>query len=138
MRAYLDTNILVYLIVGDKEDLSRDIRALFADSYSLFYTSTVCVKELIHLYRTGRIGGSRSRRSELDLLEELRNLRIEIVSVTEKHLRTFSQLPFHGDHRDPDDRLIIAQAISDRIPLVSSDRKFSLYEDDGLDYIPNR
>lgn len=43
----------------------------------------------------------------------------------------------YDDHRDPNDRLIIAQAISDQIPLISSDRKFSRYERYGLDFIFN-
>ena len=42
-----------------------------------------------------------------------------------------------GDHRDPNDRLIIAQGISDNIPLISSDLKLSRYEKYGLDFILN-
>ncbi len=41
------------------------------------------------------------------------------------------------DHRDPNDRLIVAQAISDRVPLISSDRKFERYRNYGLDFMFN-
>lgn len=54
-----------------------------------------------------------------------------------KHIDTLAALPIYDDHRDPNDRMIIAQAISDKIPLVSSDRKFIRYERYGLDFIFN-
>lgn len=49
---------------------------------------------------------------------------IKIVAPTEKSLQAFSELPLLGDHHAPYDRLIVAQAISDRTPVVSSDHKF--------------
>jgi len=63
---------------------------------------------------------------------------IEIVPVTEKHLQQLAALPIYDEHHDPNDRLIVAQAIADKIPVVSSDRKFRLYESAGLDFIYNR
>ena len=44
----------------------------------------------------------------------------------------------NNDHRDPNDRLIIAQAISDRATLISSDRKFDRYERYGLQFMFNK
>ena len=41
-------------------------------------------------------------------------------------------------HNDPNDRLIISQAITEKIPLISSDTKFPKYVKFGLDLIPNR
>ncbi len=41
-------------------------------------------------------------------------------------------------HRDPNDRLIIAQAITEKMPLISNDTKFPKYTRFGLDFIPNR
>jgi PIN domain nuclease of toxin-antitoxin system len=41
------------------------------------------------------------------------------------------------DHRDPSDHVIIAHAITNRMPLVSSDRKFKFYEDQGLELVFN-
>ena len=40
-------------------------------------------------------------------------------------------------HTDPFDRMIIAQAIAEKIPLISSDQKFSKYKKIGLDLIKN-
>lgn len=139
MRYYLDTNILVFLRLKNLDELSIDIKHILEDYSSILYTSSVCVQELIHLCQIGKLGSKSglldSAKGVLDWLD-IADIRIE--SVTERHLKLFSQLPFHSDHRDPNDRLIIAQAISDRIPLISSDHKFSLYTSDGLDFVYNK
>lgn len=72
-----------------------------------------------------------------DVLPWLDEMGILIQPVTVEHLRQYACLPFFDDHRDPMDRLIIAQAISDRIPLVRSDRKFTRYEKYGLQFAFN-
>ena len=50
----------------------------------------------------------------------------EILPITLKHLAKITALPFH--HNDPFDRLLIAQAITEQIPLVSKDTAFESYE----------
>ena len=51
---------------------------------------------------------------------------IEILSITLLHLEKVSGSPFH--HKDPFDRLIIAQSAVENLPIVSSDAAFDLYE----------
>lgn len=63
---------------------------------------------------------------------------MNIATVSKKHLQQVAVLPMYEKHRDPNDRLIIAQALSDRTALISSDQKFSLYERDGLELIFNK
>ena len=43
----------------------------------------------------------------------------------------------HG-HKDPNDHVVIVQAISDKIPMISSDRQFKKYIDQGLELVFNR
>ena len=45
------------------------------------------------------------------------------------------RLNFGQDHRDPSDHMIIAHAITERLPLLSSDDKFPFYREQGLDLI---
>lgn len=73
-------------------------------------------------------------RRDLDsaVTDILDNLGIRIIHTTDHHLRQLHQLPLYSDHRDPFDRLIIAQAIVDRIPIITSDRRFDLYLDSNL------
>ncbi|MGC8714865.1 MAG: type II toxin-antitoxin system VapC family toxin [Leptodesmis sp.] len=53
---------------------------------------------------------------------------IEILTITFEHLTIVSKLPFH--HRDPFDRLLIAQSMSEKLQIVSADTKFDSYEVD--------
>lgn len=127
----LDTNALVYTLYSS-DQLSRNVRMAMLDYMNTLFTSTVCVQELIHLCQTGKI-----RQDPECVLPRLESANISIEQVTERHLKCYSSLPLYDDHRDPNDRLIVAQAISDRVPLVSSDRKFTRYARHGLDFIYN-
>lgn len=136
MRHYLDTNVLVKILCGGTDELPRSVRGLLEDYSSILLASSVCAKELIHLVQADRIrlpaGGARPAREILRLLELAG---VEVVPVTHAHLRTMAEILPRNGHSDPDDRLIIAQAVSDRIPLVSMDRKFPAYRQDGLELV---
>ena len=73
-----------------------------------------------------------------DILDSLLSMSITILPISEKNLQVYATLPFLKDHRDPFDRLIIAQAISDKATLISSDLKFQWYEKYGLTFIQNK
>ena len=49
------------------------------------------------------------------------------MSIEDYHLVTYSSLPTVKDHRDPFDRLLIAQALTDDLTLISRDGKFTAY-----------
>ena len=116
------------------------MHALIGDYENVILTSTICAQECIHLFHIGKSGNSKKKdtcdaESFVDWLHEMD---IRIIPVSEKHLKTYASLPIHGDHRDPNDRLLIAQAITDRIALISSDHKFAWYEGEGLEFIFNK
>ncbi len=50
---------------------------------------------------------------------------IEILPINLQHLIALTKLPLH--HRDPFDRILIAQAIAENVPIISIDKKFDLY-----------
>lgn len=131
MRLLLDTNILVFYLY-DKDELCTDLKEGLFDYSNALFTSAVCVHELIYLCQTVKV-----RQDPCNVICSLAEAGIGVEHVTVKHLETFATLPLYDDHRDPNDRLIIAQAIADRIPLVSSDRKFHKYARYGLDFIYN-
>ena len=139
MRYYLDTNILVFLLLG-KRNLRKGVYEILGDFGNILMTSTVCVHELIHLCQIGKLGHGK-RGHDLpqpeEILQRILQSGVCIIPVNERHLKMLSELPLLDDHRDPNDRLVIAQAIADHIPLVSSDGKFELYMRYGLDFIFN-
>jgi PIN domain nuclease of toxin-antitoxin system len=62
---------------------------------------------------------------EMLMTQQLTSNDIDILSITVAHLFTVSTLPLH--HRDPFDRLIIAQAMVEQTPIVSADPAFDAY-----------
>jgi PIN domain nuclease of toxin-antitoxin system len=73
-----------------------------------------------------------------DVFDFIENhLGFSVKYVSKEHLETLSKLTTIEGHNDPSDRLIISQAITERMPLVSSDRKFPKYRKFGLNFISN-
>jgi PIN domain nuclease of toxin-antitoxin system len=63
--------------------------------------------------------------TEVLMTQQLTSNDITVLSITMTHLVMVSTLPLH--HRDPFDRLIIAQAMVEQIPIVSADSAFDTY-----------
>jgi len=55
---------------------------------------------------------------------------LDLLDICLPHLSSYAQLPLH--HRDPFDRLIIAQAQVDRLPVLTADKRFPLYKIDTV------
>jgi len=136
MRYLIDTNVLANLVVDNF--ISTDVRAILDDYENQFYISSESVKEFIHLIQTERVVLEKNLRSRdiFDIIESEFDLQVKYV--TKEHLQTLSKLQVVEGHNDPNDRLIISQAISEKIPLISSDTKFPKYTKFGLELIPNR
>lgn len=138
MRLYLDTNILVFLITGRYDELDTEALEMTKDYSNTLLASSAAVCELIHLCQIGKIFRKKERIKGERVPGWCEEKGINIVPVSKAHIQTYSALPIYEDHRDPTDRLIVAQAISDRIPLISSDSKFSRYNKHGLELVYNK
>ena len=66
-----------------------------------------------------------------DIVNGISDLRLRVLPYTASHAYRLFGLPLH--HTDPFDRQIIAQALAEAIPIVTSDEKFKLYK--GLEVI---
>ncbi|MCD8281713.1 MAG: type II toxin-antitoxin system VapC family toxin [Prevotella sp.] len=132
MRLYLDTNILVFLLAGQGEDIDHDTRQLIGDYTNVLYTSPVCVHEFVYIRQKGRISTGKDWKDTVSVVKRLEEFGIIILPLTAKHLEAEEQLPLLNDKCDPNDRLIIAQAISDQAVLVSTDHEFIHYIKFGL------
>jgi PIN domain nuclease of toxin-antitoxin system len=64
---------------------------------------------------------------------------VNILPLKEEQMRTYANLRLNTaqDHNDPSDHVIIAHAITNRIPLISDDRKFDFYRNQGLELVVN-
>lgn len=138
MRYLIDTNIFVYLAT-DPERLSKDVKALLQDWDAVLCMSAESVKELIVAYRHRGIT-DKIWKTEDDLLDAIENqCYVEVLPVTMDVMRTYAHLRLNvrDGHKDPSDHIIISQAMTLGMPLVSSDHKFLFYKNQGLDLIYN-
>lgn len=84
--------------------------------------------EIAIKYGIGKLSLSRAF-SEF-IPEQLLINQIDVLPISLPHLARYTELPFH--HRDPFDRLIIAQAMVEDIPVVSRDKPFQEYSIDVI------
>ncbi|MDR0559289.1 MAG: type II toxin-antitoxin system VapC family toxin [Prevotellaceae bacterium] len=138
MRYLIDTNVLINIIEYDY--ISDDVQNILSDYENQIHISSESIKEFIHLVQSGKISPPKNRvqitDNLFDFIEDELNIAIKYIS--KEHLRTLAKLPLIDEHRDPTDRLIIAQAITEKLPLISNDTKFPKYRKYGLIFISNR
>lgn len=137
-RFLLDTNILVFLVRGDMDEISPEVRIIIEDFNNRLETSSVSLIELTQLYRIGKIKLKKGQSVE-NILYILKNsIGIYISGFTEKHIYALSNIETIEGHNDPFDHAIISHAISDRYTLISSDSKFKYYKNQKLSFVYNK
>lgn len=139
MRYLIDTNIFVYLST-DAECLSKDVVALIQAPEAVLYISSESVRELIIGYRNKGLCSKRWKSIE-DMVNAIeKDFYIKILPLKKEHMQTYAKLEIneaHG-HKDPSDHVIISHAITEHLPLISSDTRFDFYRNQGLDLIFNQ
>lgn len=138
MRILLDTCIVINFAL-QRDNLSSDVWALLSDYDNQLYTSMESVKELIVAFRRKGVG-RRLWKKEDDIISYIKDeLNIGILPIHEEHIHTYARLTINEaqGHNDPSDHIIIAHAITEHLPLISSDHKFDFYISQGLNYICN-
>jgi PIN domain nuclease of toxin-antitoxin system len=124
VRVLIDTSVLIFAAL-EPNRLTKSAFSIWADSENIPEISTVSIAEIALKNATGKLIFP-----SIDVRHSLDDLKIRILPFTADHAFRLFNLPLH--HRDPFDRQIIAQSLHEKIPLITSDRKFSLYLDEIL------
>ena len=138
MRILIDTQIFIFL-VQDFSSLSREVVSLLSDYANTLHMSAESVKELIVAYNNKGLLTKKWKSAEEIVTAIEDEYYIKILPVSKEHMKTYSKLSINSidDHKDPSDHVIISHAITNKIPLISSDRRFPYYTSQGLDLIFN-
>lgn len=137
-RFLLDTNILVFLLLGEYDQLGDDVDYIVKNAQGNISTSSIAVAELIQLHRIGKIK-SKKYKSTSELVKAVeKSFFINILPFAKEHTTALSKLKTLDGHKDPFDHSIIAHAITEKLTLVSSDRKFEEYTNQKLNFIFNK
>lgn len=120
----LDTNVVVWLLLGDRDRIATKTAAILEDERNDIGVSAASVWEIAIKRSLGKltIEGGWAR--------TLARLGFRPIPVTALHAEAVEHLPWH--HRDPFDRLLVAQASTEERVLVSADQRLESY---GIDIL---
>ena len=134
----IDTNIFVFLVT-DISQLDKDVESIIQDYSNTLHMSAESVKELIVAYNNKGLLTKKWKSAEEMVTAIEDEYYIKILPVSKEHMKTYSKLSINSidGHKDPSDHVIISHAITNKLPLISSDRRFPYYTNQGLDLIFN-
>ncbi|HTD55192.1 MAG TPA: type II toxin-antitoxin system VapC family toxin [Silvibacterium sp.] len=122
MRVLLDTHTLLWAALNS-EKLSRKARSLLSALSTEVLVSAASAWEIATKVRIGKLPGADAFAAEFPARIERMGFRG--LPVTLEHGQRAGLLP--GMHKDPFDRMLIAQAQAENIPLISNEQKFDAY-----------
>jgi PIN domain nuclease of toxin-antitoxin system len=115
----LDTSFLVWLVAGDER--AAWLQQVTEDSSSTLHVSSVVLTEIAIKHALGTlpvtVAGARAAARALEMME---------LPFTGAHAEQLALLPSH--HRDPFDRMLVAQAQAEELQLVTADRLLDRYD----------
>ena len=120
MRLLLDTHTLLWWTTDDKR-LKASERQAIADDDAMVWVSAASVWEIAIKARLGRL-----ELDDVDLGRELERNNFLEMPILWRHAEVAGSLPQH--HHDPFDRMLIAQAQTEQLTIVSYDRAFRDYD----------
>lgn len=123
MRFLLDTAPFLWLTSGDLDSLSHEARQTLEGKDISLYLSSASIWEIAIKHSLKRLELTLSPK---EMVAELRKTDlITLLEIKPEHAAAVAELPFH--HKDPFDRLLIAQAEHEDLPIVTPDPIFRKY-----------
>ncbi len=122
MTVLLDTHAFLWFVLNDPR-LSETARGLLSDPNNDVLLSPASYWEIAIKVRLGKyqVPGS----FEDFMTDQIVRNQFTVLPIAVSHAAVVAGLPFH--HRDPFDRLLIAQAMTESVPIVSIDAEFDAY-----------
>lgn len=124
MRVLIDSHILLWWLTDDPR-LKTSAAAAIRDEDNEVLVSIATLWELRTKESTGKL------KLPIDFPRVLRGEGFGLHAITMEHTERLATLPLH--HRDPFDRMLIAQAMTDGLALLSHDGHFAAYDVDLID-----
>ena len=136
MKGYLlDTHVPIWLMT-DNVKLNKNIREDIEYFQNAYYVSVETLREIVILQLNKKI------ELKIDsVISYLQSLQVCIIDIDTDHIKELEKTPMINiagkTHEDPFDRMLIAQAITNKLTIISSDGKFPFYKNYGLKLLVN-
>ncbi len=129
MKYILDTHAFIYAIEKDEENnvnnLSKTADEIIHNRENELFMSYASLYEMAVKYNKGNLVFDDPFNQVI--VDERRFLGIRLLDITIDHIKMLSTLIKVPGHKDPFDRMIIAQSLSTGIPIISKDGDFKSY-----------
>lgn len=122
MKILLDTQAFLWMSL-DSPELTKKAKKAFLDENNELYFSLASVWEVAIKVSIGKLSFKKS--FEKIILQQFQNNGVNQLHINFRHVVKAAKLPFH--HRDPFDRLLAAQALEEKIHILSVDSIFDEY-----------
>jgi len=126
MKLLLDTHAFIWFVEND-ENLPKGIKTQIEDIENEIFISIASLWEIAIKTSLGKLEVSIDIPA---LISKIESNGFSILHIFPEHTICVSSLPFH--HRDPFDRMLIAQTITEKIKIVSRDGVFEDYDVDCI------
>lgn len=123
MKVLLDTCAFIWLVTDDPK-LSELAREIFLNDDNELFLSAVTGFEIAVKYNLGKLRLAESPKEFV--VNRMNANALTELPVSMMHALLLQNLPLH--HKDPFDRLLVAQAMVNQIPLLSADQQLSAYD----------
>ena len=136
MRVLLDTCVVVDWTIEPRK-LNDGVWDIIDDPENRLFISAETVRELVVSFNNKKLL-TKYWKTAKDMLSTLEDeYGLEVLPITRDVVETYTRLLLNeqDNHRDPSDHIIISQAMTNHLTLISSDAKFPFYRSQGLDLI---
>ena len=118
MKIIIDTHIFLWSL-ADPARIAAHKRKELKTPANIIYVSSITIAEIMIKASIGKLN------IDFDPKELARQSGFELLDFTSRAALLLKDLPFH--HRDPFDRMLICQSLSHKFPLMTDDKKITLY-----------
>jgi PIN domain nuclease of toxin-antitoxin system len=122
VRVLVDTHTFLWDLLDDHRSSKLARELLRSDKHELVF-SLVSLWEIAIKMKTGKLNAVGS--SVAYVRDEVKDYGMELLPLRYEHILQLEMLPLH--HSDPFDRLLVAQSITESLPILSIDKKLSAY-----------
>lgn len=124
MKYLLDTQIAIWSL-EDHPNLKEPIRNILENPINTLFISPISLMEIAIKFKLGKL--PEFVMSVEEVTKQMQNDGFELLPLDPRQIYAYQSIPLYEDHRDPFDRMLLAVALNEQIPIISSDEKFERY-----------